>query len=102
MQDCPYNTPLGIAFLEAGQEMGYDVRDINGEKQTGFALWQMTMRRGTRYFYHLLELGRRNLSDLKIVPNWKLSGKEIKLSAFPSLVNNLFVILLVSSVHWQV
>lgn len=48
MQDCPYNTPLGIAFLEAGQEMGYDVRDVNGEKQTGFALWQMTMRRGTR------------------------------------------------------
>jgi len=48
VQDCPYNTPLGIAFLEAGQEMGYDVRDVNGEKQTGFALWQMTMRRGTR------------------------------------------------------
>ncbi|KAH1018844.1 hypothetical protein HUJ05_006535 [Dendroctonus ponderosae] len=48
VQDCPYNTPLGIAFLEAGQEMGYDIRDINGEKQTGFALWQMTMRRGTR------------------------------------------------------
>ncbi|XP_076256250.1 glucose dehydrogenase [FAD, quinone] [Rhynchophorus ferrugineus] len=48
VQDCPYNTPLGIAFLEAGQEMGYDVRDINGAKQTGFALWQMTMRRASR------------------------------------------------------
>ncbi|XP_066258130.1 glucose dehydrogenase [FAD, quinone] [Euwallacea similis] len=48
VQDSPYNTPLGIAFLEAGQEMGYDVRDVNGEKQTGFALWQLTMRRGAR------------------------------------------------------
>ncbi|CAH1132792.1 unnamed protein product [Ceutorhynchus assimilis] len=48
VQDNPYNTPLGIAFLEAGQEMGYDVRDINGAKQTGFALYQFTMRRATR------------------------------------------------------
>lgn len=28
--------------------MGYDIRDINGEKQTGFALYQYTMRRGAR------------------------------------------------------
>lgn len=28
--------------------MGYDIRDINGDKQTGFALYQYTMRRGTR------------------------------------------------------
>lgn len=48
MQDAPYNTPIGVAFLEAAQEMGYDIRDINGEKQTGFALWQFTMRRGSR------------------------------------------------------
>ena len=48
MQDSPYNTPLGIAFLQAGEEMGYDIVDINGEQQTGFALYQYTMRRGTR------------------------------------------------------
>ena len=48
MQDSPYNTPLGIAFLQAAQEMGYDIRDINGEKQTGFALFQYNMRRGMR------------------------------------------------------
>ncbi|CAH2005469.1 unnamed protein product [Acanthoscelides obtectus] len=48
IQDAPYNTPLGIAFLEAGAEMGYDIRDVNGDKQTGFALWQYTMRRGAR------------------------------------------------------
>ncbi|KAF5286203.1 hypothetical protein FQA39_LY16373 [Lamprigera yunnana] len=48
VQDAPYNTPLGIAFLQAGQEMGYDIRDVNGEQQTGFALFQFTMRRGSR------------------------------------------------------
>lgn len=48
VQDSPYNTPLGIAFLQAGEEMGYDIVDINGEQQTGFALYQYTMRRGTR------------------------------------------------------
>nr|XP_034185974.1 glucose dehydrogenase [FAD, quinone]-like [Osmia lignaria] len=48
VQDSPYNTPLGVAFLQAGEEMGYDIVDINGEKQTGFAFFQYTMRRGTR------------------------------------------------------
>uniref|UniRef100_A0A1B0F020 Uncharacterized protein n=1 Tax=Phlebotomus papatasi TaxID=29031 RepID=A0A1B0F020_PHLPP len=48
VQDAPYNTPLGIAFLQAGEEMGYDIVDVNGEQQTGFALYQFTMRRGTR------------------------------------------------------
>lgn len=48
MQDAPYNTPLGVAFVQAGVEMGYDHVDINGEQQTGFAFYQYTMRRGTR------------------------------------------------------
>lgn len=48
VQDSPYLTPLGVAFLQAGEEMGYDIRDINGEQQTGFAFFQFTMRRGTR------------------------------------------------------
>ncbi|XP_022916166.1 glucose dehydrogenase [FAD, quinone]-like [Onthophagus taurus] len=48
VQDGPYHTPIGIAFLEAGQEMGYDIVDINGAQQTGFALFQYTMRRATR------------------------------------------------------
>jgi len=39
---------LGIGFLQAGEEMGYDIRDINGEQQTGFSLFQYTMRRGAR------------------------------------------------------
>lgn len=37
-----------MAFLQAGEEMGYDIIDINGENQTGFSLFQYTMRRGYR------------------------------------------------------
>lgn len=48
MQDAPYNTPLGVAFLQAGEEMGYDIVDVNGDTQTGFGFFQFTMRRGTR------------------------------------------------------
>ncbi|OAD62859.1 Glucose dehydrogenase [acceptor] [Eufriesea mexicana] len=48
VQDSPYNTPLGVAFLQAGEEMGYDIIDVNGAQQTGFAFYQYTMRRGTR------------------------------------------------------
>lgn len=28
--------------------MGYDIRDVNADKQTGYALYQFTMRRGYR------------------------------------------------------
>ncbi|XP_076767226.1 glucose dehydrogenase [FAD, quinone] [Xylocopa sonorina] len=48
IQDAVFNTPLGVAFLQAGEEMGYDILDINGENQTGFAFFQYTMRRGAR------------------------------------------------------
>lgn len=48
MQDAPFNTPIGAAFLQAGEEMGYDIRDVNGARQTGYAWYQFTMRRGTR------------------------------------------------------
>ncbi|KAK9497726.1 hypothetical protein O3M35_004394 [Rhynocoris fuscipes] len=48
VDDAPWLSPLGIAFLQAGEEMGYPIRDINGENQTGFALFQYTMRRGMR------------------------------------------------------
>ncbi|XP_014357254.2 glucose dehydrogenase [FAD, quinone] [Papilio machaon] len=48
VQDAPYNTPIGAAFLQAGEEMGYDITDVNGAQQTGYAWYQFTMRRGTR------------------------------------------------------
>ncbi|GAB0093739.1 oxygen-dependent choline dehydrogenase-like [Sergentomyia squamirostris] len=46
--EAPYHTPLAAAFVEAGVEMGYENRDINGEKQTGFMIAQGTTRRGSR------------------------------------------------------
>lgn len=34
--------------MQAGQEFGYDLVDVNGEQQTGFAFFQFNMRRGSR------------------------------------------------------
>ncbi|XP_041971821.1 glucose dehydrogenase [FAD, quinone] [Aricia agestis] len=48
VQDSPFNTPIGASFLQAGEEMGYEIVDINGDQQTGYAWFQFTMRRGTR------------------------------------------------------
>lgn len=48
VQEAPWRTPLSLAFIKAGTEMGYEYRDINGEEQTGFMLLQCTMRRGAR------------------------------------------------------
>lgn len=48
VQEAPWRTPLSIAFIKAGEQMGYENRDINGEVQTGFMLTQYTMRRGSR------------------------------------------------------
>ncbi|CAO1442393.1 unnamed protein product [Diamesa serratosioi] len=48
VQEAPWRTPLSIAFIKAGKELGYEHRDCNGEKQTGFMLTQATIRRGSR------------------------------------------------------
>lgn len=48
VQEAPWRSPLSVAFVKAGTEMGYDNRDINGESQTGFMLMQATVRRGNR------------------------------------------------------
>lgn len=37
-----------MAFIQAGEEMGYDFIDVNGAQQTGFSFYQFTMRRGSR------------------------------------------------------
>ncbi|XP_008185220.1 glucose dehydrogenase [FAD, quinone]-like [Acyrthosiphon pisum] len=42
------NTPLAEAFMEAVQEMGYDVHDVNGQRQTGFMVPQGYIRNGSR------------------------------------------------------
>ncbi|XP_074030288.1 glucose dehydrogenase [FAD, quinone] [Leptinotarsa decemlineata] len=43
-----YHSPIVEWFLEAVQEMGYAVRDVNGEYQTGFTLSHGTLREGLR------------------------------------------------------
>lgn len=48
VQESPWRTPLAVAFVKAGEEMGYQNRDINGEQQTGFMIAQGTIRRGSR------------------------------------------------------
>lgn len=48
VQESPWRTPLAAAFIQAGAEMGYTNRDVNGEMQTGFMIPQGTLRKGAR------------------------------------------------------
>lgn len=48
--------------------MGYPIRDINGEHQTGFALFQYTMRRGTR-----CSAAKAFLRPVRLRPNLHIS-----------------------------
>lgn len=43
--EAPFHTPLVSAFVQAGVEIGYPNRDINGEYQTGFMVAQ-----GNKYY----------------------------------------------------
>lgn len=54
--------------MEAGQEMGYDIRDVNGAQQTGFSLWQYTMRRGSR-----CSTAKAFLRPVRLRPNLHIS-----------------------------
>lgn len=45
----PYHPPLSHAILQAGLEMGYQVRDLNGAQHTGFAIAQTTSKNGSRF-----------------------------------------------------
>jgi len=47
-QESPWKSPLSLAFIQAGMELGYSNRDINGANQTGFMIAQGTIRRGSR------------------------------------------------------
>lgn len=48
VQESPWHTPIVAAFIQAGIQIGYENRDVNGEKQTGFMIAQGTIRRGSR------------------------------------------------------
>ncbi|KAK9730768.1 GMC oxidoreductase [Popillia japonica] len=43
-----YHSVLSGWFLAAGQDLGYQVRDVNGETQTGFTIAHGTLRDGLR------------------------------------------------------
>lgn len=68
IQDSPYNTPLGVAFLAAAEELGYDILDVNGAQQTGFGFFQFTMRRGTR-----CSSAKAFIRPISLRPNFHLS-----------------------------
>lgn len=48
VQEAPWRTPLALAFVSGGVDLGYENRDINGASQTGFMVAQGTIRRGSR------------------------------------------------------
>jgi choline dehydrogenase len=60
----PYHPPLSHAILQAGVELGYSIRDLNGAKHTGFAIAQSTSRNGTR-----LSSSRAFIRPVKDRPN---------------------------------
>lgn len=65
-----FRTPLATAFLEAGREMGYKIKDHDGDTQIGFSYIQTTVRNGSRLsaskaFLHPIR-NRRNLHVKKL------------------------------------
>ncbi|XP_050598093.1 glucose dehydrogenase [FAD, quinone]-like isoform X1 [Bombus affinis] len=48
VDESQWHSPLGETFLQAGREKGYENRDVNGERQTGFMFPQGTVRQGRR------------------------------------------------------
>lgn len=52
--------PIADIYLKAGQEMGYNVTDYNGESQEGWSLMQLNIRKGVRSSTSLEYLGRVN------------------------------------------
>lgn len=68
VQEAPWHTPLVAAFVEAGTELGYENRDINGEKQTGYMIAQGTVRRGSR-----CSTAKAFLRPIRLRPNFHLA-----------------------------
>ncbi|XP_045465762.1 glucose dehydrogenase [FAD, quinone]-like isoform X1 [Harmonia axyridis] len=48
VENFKYHSPMVNWFLAAAREMGYEVRDVNGEYQTGFTASHGTLRDGLR------------------------------------------------------
>jgi len=67
VEQVPYHTKLATAFLNAGQELGYEIVDYNGQNQKGFSYLQVNMNHGTRCSAAKAYLERINRSNLKII-----------------------------------
>ena len=72
-----YLAPVTDVFLKAGQELGYNVTDYNGEDQEGFSSVQKTIRNGVRSSTGLEYLGRAN----------KRKNLHISINTFATKIN---------------
>lgn len=54
--------------MQAGEEMGYDIVDVNGQQQTGFAFNQLNIRRGAR-----CSTAKAFLRPVRLRPNLHIS-----------------------------
>lgn len=67
VEHVPYHTKLATAFLNAGQELGYNIVDYNGQDQRGFSYIQVNMDHGTRCSAAKAYLGSINRPNLEII-----------------------------------
>lgn len=44
----PYRSPLATAFIQAGQQIGYNITDTNGPEQMGFSYVPLNLDKGAR------------------------------------------------------
>lgn len=49
IEELQYKSTLARTFINAGRELGYPHRDINGKSQIGFNFHQLTMKNGLRH-----------------------------------------------------
>lgn len=72
-------TELSDLYLQAGQELGYNITDYNGADQEGFSRIQVTVRNGVRDATALAFLGRMGKKpNLDIVIETFVTKVEIK------------------------
>ncbi len=103
--------PLFHAFVEAGQQAGFEVTDdYNGAKQEGFSAMEQTIHKGRRWSaanaYLRPALKRRNLSLVKgfarrvVIENHRATGVEIEANGLIQIVKaKREVVLAASSIN---
>lgn len=105
------DNPLVTAFVEAGQQAGYEVTDdYNGQKQEGFGAMEQTIFKGQRWSaanaYLKPALKRENCTLMRglaskiVIENGKATGVEIRNGERTEIVHaNAEVILAASSIN---